>query len=76
MKKRRAVALGVIALLGPAPIVMLSLHTREASAVSDPRQEPPIVRFATAARVTGSERAFTGVIGGQSAEQSRLPRRR
>ena len=38
------------------------LRTQEASAVSDPRQEPPIVRLATAARVTGSERRFTGVI--------------
>ena len=31
--------------------------------MSDPRQEPPIVRLATAARVTGSERGFTGIIG-------------
>ena len=31
--------------------------------MSDPRQEPPIVRLETAARVTGSERGFTGVIG-------------
>lgn len=30
--------------------------------MSDPRQDPPIVRPATAARVTGSERSFTGVI--------------
>ena len=30
--------------------------------MSDPRQEPPIVRLATAAPVTGSERGFTGVI--------------
>ena len=30
--------------------------------MSDPRQEPPIVRLATAARVTGSERGFTGII--------------
>ena len=31
--------------------------------MSDPRQEPPIVRLVTAARVTGSERGFTGIIG-------------
>jgi RND family efflux transporter MFP subunit len=39
------------------------MRTQEASAVSDPRQEPPIVRLVTAARVTGSERGFTGIIG-------------
>jgi multidrug efflux pump subunit AcrA (membrane-fusion protein) len=31
--------------------------------VTDPRQEAPIVRLATAARVSGSERSFTGLIG-------------
>ena len=31
--------------------------------MSDPRQEPPIVRLVTAARVIGSERGFTGIIG-------------
>ena len=31
--------------------------------MSDPRQEPPIVRLATPARVTGAERGFTGLIG-------------
>ncbi|WP_369010513.1 biotin/lipoyl-binding protein, partial [Bradyrhizobium sp. PRIMUS42] len=35
----------------------------EASAVSDPRQEPPMVRLVTASRVSGSERGFTGTIG-------------
>ena len=40
-----------------------SIRTQAASAVSDPRQEPPIVRLVTAARVTGSERGFTGIIG-------------
>ncbi|RVC57457.1 efflux RND transporter periplasmic adaptor subunit, partial [Mesorhizobium sp. M00.F.Ca.ET.038.03.1.1] len=39
------------------------LPTQEAAAVSDPRQEPPIVRLVTAAPVTGSERGFTGIIG-------------
>jgi RND family efflux transporter MFP subunit len=39
------------------------MRTQEASAVSDPRQEPPIVRLATAAPVTGSERGFTGIVG-------------
>ena len=41
----------------------LSLRTHAASAVSDPRHEPPIVRLVTAARVIGSERGFTGIIG-------------
>jgi RND family efflux transporter MFP subunit len=65
MKKRPAVVLGglLIAALGVAAFVTLSLRTPEASAVSDPRQEPPIVRLVTAARVTGSERGFTGIIG-------------
>jgi RND family efflux transporter MFP subunit len=65
MKKRRALVLGglVIAVSGAAAFVTLSIRTQEASAVSDPRQEPPLVRVVTAARVTGSERGFTGVIG-------------
>ena len=64
MKKRPAIVLGgvLIAMSGAAAFATLSLRTPEAGAVSDPRQEPPIVRLATAARVTGSERGFTGVI--------------
>src|SRR5437660_3230771 len=65
MKKLPAVVLGglLIAVSGAAAFAMVSLRTQEASAVSDPRQEAPIVRLATAARVTGSERGFTGTIG-------------
>src|SRR6266567_4173292 len=65
MKKRPAVVLGglLIAVSGLAAFVPVSLRTQAASAVSDPRQEAPIVRVATAARVMGSERAFTGIIG-------------
>src|SRR5437870_8787437 len=65
MKKRPVIVLGGVLLtaLGAAAFVTLSLRTREASAVSDPRQEAPIVRLITAARVTGSERGFTGIIG-------------
>src|SRR5947209_12950813 len=65
MKRRPAVVLGglLIAVAGAAAFAMVSLRTQEASAVSDPRQEAPIVRLATAARVTGSERGFTGIIG-------------
>jgi RND family efflux transporter MFP subunit len=65
MRKRPAVVLGgiVIAMSGAAAFATVSVRTQEASAVSDPRQEPRIVRLATPARVTGSERGFTGVIG-------------
>jgi multidrug efflux pump subunit AcrA (membrane-fusion protein) len=40
-----------------------TLATQEASAISDPRQELPIVRLVRAAPMTGSERGFTGTIG-------------
>jgi RND family efflux transporter MFP subunit len=46
-----------------AAFFTLSLPTQGASAVSDPRQEPPLVRLVTAALVTGPERSFTGIIG-------------
>src|SRR5947208_13650622 len=64
MKTRPAVVLGglLFAMLGMAAFVTFSIRTH-ASAVSDPRQETPIVRLATAAQVTGSERGFTGIIG-------------
>jgi RND family efflux transporter MFP subunit len=65
MKKRPIIVLGsiLIAVFGASGFVTLSIRTQAASAVSDPRQEPPIVRLTTAARVTGSERGFTGIIG-------------
>jgi RND family efflux transporter MFP subunit len=65
MKKRPIIVLGSIgiAVFGVAAVATLSLRTQAASAVSDPRQEHPIVRVAMAARVTGSERGFTGIIG-------------
>src|SRR5215212_6875896 len=64
MKRRPIIVLGsiLIAVFGAAGFVTLSIRTQAASAVSDPRQEPPIVRLVTAARVTGPERRFTGVI--------------
>jgi RND family efflux transporter MFP subunit len=58
---RRAIVLGG-ALLAAVGLVALSLLGRDAAAVGDPGQKPPIVRLATAARVTGSERGFTGNI--------------
>jgi RND family efflux transporter MFP subunit len=65
MKVRSVVTLGgiVIAVAGAAVFGTLSLPTQGASAVSDPRQEPPIVKLTTATQVTGAERSFTGIIG-------------
>ncbi len=65
MRKKPAIVLGgvLIAGVGAAAFAALSLRTQEAAAVSDPRLEPPIVRLATAARVSGAERGFTGIIG-------------
>lgn len=65
MKKKPAIVLGgvLIAGVGAAAFAVLSLRTQEAAAVSDPRQEAPIVRLAAAARVSGAERGFTGIIG-------------
>lgn len=54
---------GLFAGFGAAAFVTLSLPAQEAAAVSDAGQEPPIVRLATAGRVTGSERGFTGITG-------------
>src|SRR5213075_3321543 len=48
---------------GAAVIATLVIPAQEASAARDPRQEPPMVSLVTAARVTGSERGFTGTIG-------------
>jgi RND family efflux transporter MFP subunit len=64
MKTRRAVVLGGLlsAVLGVGALAMVSVRTQEASAVSDPRQEAPAVKLATAVRVTGSERRFTGIV--------------
>jgi RND family efflux transporter MFP subunit len=64
MKKRpTSVLVGVlIAMSGAAAFATFGNSTQEAAAVSDPRQEPPIIRLAAAARVTDSERGFTGVI--------------
>jgi RND family efflux transporter MFP subunit len=65
VKKRTAIVLGgvLIAMSGAVAFATLAIPTQEASAVSDPRQEPPIVRLVKAAKVTGSERGFTGIIG-------------
>src|SRR3954452_20794433 len=72
---RPMIVLGSILTLGSAVAAFVALRTPTASAVSDPRQEAPIVRIAAAARVTGSERGFTGIIGArvQSSLGFRVP---
>lgn len=63
-KKRFAVLAGVLlAASGAAAFVTFVIPTQRASALSDPRQERPIVNLVTAARAAGSERGFTGVVG-------------
>jgi len=52
----------LLAVLGAAAFATFFLRAREASAVSDPRQDAPLVRLVTATRAGESERRFTGVI--------------
>lgn len=65
MKKRNLLVLAGVLLAGSgaAAFATLAIPAQEAAAVSDPRQEPPIVRLVAAAPVTGAERSFTGTIG-------------
>lgn len=63
MKKRPLLVLGSALIAAAGIAVFVTLSVRQASAVSDPRQEPPIVRLVTAVQVGGSERGFTGIIG-------------
>jgi len=65
MRKSRLLVLAgiVIAASGAAVIATLAIPAQKASAARDPRQEPPMVSLVTAARMTGSERGFTGTIG-------------
>ncbi len=65
MRKRPVIVLGgiLIAISGAAAVFTPGLPAKEISEVSDPRQEPPFVRLATAERAAGSERSFTGTIG-------------
>jgi RND family efflux transporter MFP subunit len=63
-KKRPAIVLGSVlfAISAAATFIVLSMRTHEASAVSDPRQQAPMVRLVAAGQVIGAERRFTGVI--------------
>ena len=65
MKRKPVFVLGGVLLtaLGAAAIGAFFLRAQEASALGDPRQEPPVVRLVTAVQGTGSERGFTGIIG-------------
>jgi len=63
MMRGVAVLAGILVPAGVATFVALAIPAHEASAIGDPRQEPPMVRLVTAARVSGSERGFTGTIG-------------
>src|SRR5438105_1140690 len=64
MKRKPVFVLGGVLLtaLGAAAFGAFFLRAQQASAVGDPRQEPPVVRLVTATKVTGSERGFTGII--------------
>jgi len=60
LKKGHAVVLGGLLISGLGVATFLTLSCE---AVSDPRQNAPLVRLVAAGRVTESERAFTGIIG-------------
>src|SRR4051795_2184138 len=63
MKRGIAVLAGILVPAGVATFVALAIPAHEASAVSDPRLEPPLVSLVMASRVRESERGFTGTIG-------------
>jgi len=65
MKMTSAIVVGglLVAGVGAAAFGALPLPSHEVVAVSDPRQEPPLVRWAAAAPVANAERRFTGTIG-------------
>lgn len=63
MNRGVAVLAGILVPAGVATFVALAIPAHEASAVIDPRQEPPMVRLVTPTRVSGSERGFTGTVG-------------
>ena len=60
-RSRLLVLVGVlIAASGAAVFATLAIPAREASAARDPRQEPPMVKLVTAARVSGVRKAGGG----------------
>ncbi len=65
MKSRTLLVL-VVGLIGGAAaggLTLLSSYPPASAVIHDPRQDPPLVRLATAAPAAGFERGFTGVIG-------------
>lgn len=64
MKRKPAIVLagGLVAGVGVAAFVAVSLSSPQAESASDPRLEAPLVRVATAEPVKGGERSFTGLI--------------
>lgn len=61
-KRRPIIVLGGILIATLAATAFVTLRMPAASAVSDPRQEAPMVRLVAAAQVAGSERGFTGIV--------------
>ena len=61
--KKRAFILAGAAFVVALATAAFAIRARDASAASDPRQEPPLVELATAEPVGGIEHGFTGVIG-------------
>lgn len=63
MKKKSALMLAGVLSAGAAGVAYFAIAApHHAAAVSDPRQDAPLVRVATAAPVKGVERGFTGLI--------------
>lgn len=61
MKKSRIFIVGGL-LMAASGAAAVAMRTHDASAVSDPRQEAPLVRLIVPAQAAGHERRFTGVI--------------
>lgn len=61
MKKRPVFVVGGL-LMAISGAAALAMRTHEASAVSDPRQEAPLVRLVMPTQAAKSERRFTGVV--------------
>lgn len=71
MKMKRALIVGGVlaAMSGMAAFAVLAIPTQESSANKDPRQNPPLVRVATATMPAGSERGFTGSVAARVQSQ-------
>ena len=78
MKRKPTVVLAGVLLtaLGAAAFGAFFLRAQEASAVGDPRQEPPVVRLVTAVQVDRIRTRLHGHHRGEGAEQSRFSCRR